>query len=154
MRWTCRKTKRIALRDTDQAHCIARHCNYAPQWLQCRHSIPIITSDSQTHIFIACVACRQFSHASPDGCQLSAEWKKKSVWMKSVPSRLKTEYRFESFETRRVRVSGLNCLTKVTKKNACFRQRFCQDGWRNVPAWLLEHHFNIFHAFKRSPGSP
>lgn len=53
--------------------------------------------------------------------------------MKLVPSGLRAEYPFESFETKRVRVSGLNAhLTKVSKKNACFRQIFCQDGRRNA----------------------
>lgn len=40
--------------------------------------------------------------------------------MKLALSRLEAEYLFESFKTKRVRVSGLNCLTEVTKKNACF----------------------------------
>lgn len=73
--------------------------------------------------------------------------------MKLVPSGLRAEYPSESFETKRVRVTGLNArLTKVTKKNAFFRQMFCQDGRRNVQAWLLQHHFNIIHTFKRAPG--
>lgn len=86
---------------------------------------------------------------------MRSEKKKISVWMKLVPSGLRAEYPFESLETKRVRVTGLNArLTKVTTKNACFRQIFCQDGRRNVPAWLLQHHFNIIHTFKRAPGSP
>lgn len=63
----------LAAHDMDQAHYAPRCCNYAPQWLLCHHSISIITSDSQTHIFITCVACGQYPHASPDGCQLYAE---------------------------------------------------------------------------------
>lgn len=78
----------VALHDKDQPRCIPGHCNYAPQWLRCRHSIPIITSDSQTHIFITCVA-RAISPCLPRWlpvvCRVKKEKKNQLRWNWYLP---------------------------------------------------------------------
>lgn len=132
-----RRVKRlstVALHDTDQTRCIPRHCNYAPQWRQCLLQQPHYYKwqpNSYLHYFCS---VRQFSKASPDGCQFLCGMRNKyqlgSNWYLQVEGWISV---WKPWNKKTGSWSHV-CLTKVTKKNACFLQRLFQEGWQNIPA--------------------
>lgn len=144
--WLSKSPSAVGINDTDQTH-----CNYAPQWLRCRHSIPDITSDSQTHILITFVVCRQFPHGSPDGCQLYAERKKINISLAKIGT-----FWAEGWGSvwKLWNKKGLGPRLELSDKSDEDKHVSGKDFVKTGEEAFWLGFYNITHTFKRSPESP